>query len=81
MSWFLVIFELVTYLENVKSYAFIILLQASFTLQKDCFLFTADGEYCGFTKTLASTGPVSTTVEPILDKLLVCGMKKLVGDN
>ncbi|KAL8115864.1 hypothetical protein AgCh_022384 [Apium graveolens] len=49
---------------------------------KLCFLSTPDGENCGLIKNLASTGLVSTTVyEPIVEKLLDCGMEELVDDT
>ncbi|KAF9599754.1 hypothetical protein IFM89_001700 [Coptis chinensis] len=39
---------------------------------------TQDGENCGLVKNLAVTGLVSTNLrEPLLDKLLECGMEKL----
>ncbi|KAF9618483.1 hypothetical protein IFM89_001884 [Coptis chinensis] len=47
-------------------------------LGKLCFLSTPDGEKCGLVKNLAVTGLVSTnSSEPLLDKLLECGMEKL----
>ncbi|XP_010937061.1 DNA-directed RNA polymerases IV and V subunit 2 [Elaeis guineensis] len=45
---------------------------------KLCFLSTPDGENCGLVKNLAVTALVSLKVtEPILDKLISCGMEKL----
>lgn len=45
---------------------------------KLCFLSTPDGENCGLVKNLAVTALVSSKVtEPILDKLISCGMEKL----
>ncbi|KAH7864152.1 hypothetical protein Vadar_026365 [Vaccinium darrowii] len=49
---------------------------------KICFLSTPDGENCGLVKNLAITGLVSTEIEEnFLDKLLDCGMEKLVDDT
>ncbi|KAK9290364.1 hypothetical protein L1049_008533 [Liquidambar formosana] len=49
---------------------------------KICFLSTPDGENCGLVKNLAITGLVSTNVlEPLVDKLLDCGMEELVNDT
>ncbi|KAK1379548.1 DNA-directed RNA polymerase subunit beta [Heracleum sosnowskyi] len=49
---------------------------------KICFVSTPDGENCGLIKNLASTGLVSTSVlEPVIDKLLDCGMEELVDDT
>ncbi|KAF8379100.1 hypothetical protein HHK36_028529 [Tetracentron sinense] len=46
---------------------------------KLCFLSTPDGENCGLVKNLAITGLVSTKLlEPLVEKLLDCGMEKLV---
>ncbi|KAF9591989.1 hypothetical protein IFM89_011572 [Coptis chinensis] len=46
---------------------------------KLCFLSTPDGENCGLVKNFAVTGIVSTNLrEPLLDKLLECGMEKLM---
>ncbi|OVA01264.1 DNA-directed RNA polymerase [Macleaya cordata] len=48
---------------------------------KLCFLSTPDGENCGLVKNLAITGIVSTNLmEPLMDKLLECGMEKLVDE-
>ena len=45
---------------------------------KLCFLSTPDGENCGLVKNLAITALVSSKIsEPILDKLVSCGMEKL----
>lgn len=45
---------------------------------KLCFLSTPDGENCGLVKNLAVAALVSLKVtEPILDKLISCGMEKL----
>ncbi|CAL9147350.1 unnamed protein product [Musa hybrid cultivar] len=45
---------------------------------KLCFLSTPDGENCGLVKNLAVTAVVSSKImEPILDKLIACGMEKL----
>nr|CAD1830283.1 unnamed protein product [Ananas comosus var. bracteatus] len=45
---------------------------------KLCFLSTPDGENCGLVKNLAVTAIVSSRImEPILDKLVSCGMEKL----
>ncbi|KAG9135448.1 hypothetical protein Leryth_007201 [Lithospermum erythrorhizon] len=47
-----------------------------------CFLSTSDGENCGLVKNLASLGLVSTDMqEDIQDKLLECGMEKLINDS
>ncbi|KAL5730517.1 DNA-directed RNA polymerase [Ranunculus cassubicifolius] len=44
-----------------------------------CFLSTPDGDSCGLVKNLAVTGLVSTNlIEPLLDKLIDCGMETLV---
>jgi len=49
---------------------------------KICFLSTPDGENCGLVKNLAITGLVAVVGidigENFLDKLLDCGMEKLV---
>ncbi|KAJ4958066.1 hypothetical protein NE237_025177 [Protea cynaroides] len=47
-----------------------------------CFLSTPDGENCGLVKNLSVTGLVSTNLmEPLLDKLLDCGMEKLTDNQ
>uniref|UniRef100_A0A2P2L3F5 DNA-directed RNA polymerase n=1 Tax=Rhizophora mucronata TaxID=61149 RepID=A0A2P2L3F5_RHIMU len=47
-----------------------------------CFLSTPDGENCGLVKNLAATGLVSTQItEPLIERLLDCGMEKLVDDT
>ncbi|OVA01980.1 DNA-directed RNA polymerase [Macleaya cordata] len=48
---------------------------------KLCFLSTPDGENCGLVKNMAITGLVSTNLmEPLMDKLLGCGMEELVDE-
>ncbi|ONK73942.1 uncharacterized protein A4U43_C03F1170 [Asparagus officinalis] len=45
---------------------------------KLCFLSTPDGENCGLVKNLSVTALVSSSInEPVLDKLVSCGMEKL----
>ncbi|WCJ30391.1 DNA-directed RNA polymerase D subunit 2b [Euphorbia peplus] len=47
-----------------------------------CFLSTPDGENCGLVKNLAATGLVSIdTPEVPIQKLVACGMEKLVDDT
>ncbi|XP_042483673.1 DNA-directed RNA polymerase D subunit 2b-like [Macadamia integrifolia] len=47
-----------------------------------CFLSTPDGENCGLVKNLSVTGLVTINLmEPLLDKLLDCGMEKLTDNQ